>query len=114
MNVNWIRYSASNQWCSFLGVNLADMHFNGLQGIYIIWQGGGSVVKMGQGVIKDRIRAHRSDPEITIFPKLYVTWAHVSNVSRNGIERYLGNTLNPNVGDKFPDAPPIRVNLPWS
>jgi hypothetical protein len=37
----------------------------------------------------------------------------VGLVYRNGVERYLANTLRPIVGSAFPDVPPIEVNLPW-
>jgi len=29
------------------------------------------------------------------------------------VEAYLGSTLNPTVGERFPDVPQIQVNLPW-
>lgn len=30
-----------------------------------------------------------------------------------GVEKYLANTLNPVVGERFPERTPIEVNLPW-
>jgi hypothetical protein len=39
--------------------------------------------------------------------------ANVAPPLRDGIERYLAETLKPKVGEAFPQAPPIAVNLPW-
>ncbi len=100
-------------WGSFLTVDLAHAHFNDMEGVYIIWQGKGPVIRVGQGFIRDRIAAHRTDRAITAYDNLYVTWARVSANYRDGVERYLANVLQPKVGDVFPDATPIVVNLPW-
>ena len=32
---------------------------------------------------------------------------------RAGVEKYLGESLKPVVGNRLPDVHPIRVNLPW-
>lgn len=101
-------------WCSLLSVNIDHSHFNNMEGVYIIWQGGGQIIKVGQGTIKDRLYTHRKDPAITLYNNLFVTWATVPIQSdRGGIERYLGNILSPRVGVEFPDTTPIEVNLPW-
>jgi len=84
-----------------------------MEGIYIIWQGNGPVIRVGQGIIKDRFTAHRNDGEITKYGNLYATWAPVSVGHRDGIERYLANSLRPVVGGAFPNVQPIAVNLPW-
>lgn len=87
-------------------------------GIYIIWYGGSpsKVVRVGQGIIKDRLSNHAIDKQILTYRSygmLYVTWASVVPQYRDGIERYLGEMWNPLVGDRFPDAYPIAVNSPW-
>lgn len=115
MNVHWNTCGDNGSWCGFLSVNLAHSHFNNLEGVYIIWQGGGPVIRVGQGIIRERIFNHRSDKKITSYNNLFVTWADIpSKDDRLGIERYLGTRLGPRIGDLFPqNAPPIVVNLPW-
>lgn len=115
MNVDWIKCTTGD-WCNFNSVNLDKVN---TQGVYIIWHAGnpGRVVRVGQGDIAARIKAHRNDPQITKYAKngqLYVTWAAVSAQSRDGVERQLANTWSPLVGDAFPDAVPIAVNSPWA
>ncbi len=102
-----------NIWGHFLDVDLSSAHFDSMEGIYIIWQGDGPIIRLGQGVIKDRISGHRADRVITAYNNLYVTWAPALAENRDGIERYLANVLRPKVGDVFPNAVPIEVNLPW-
>jgi len=88
-----------------------------MEGVYIIWHGGQdpATVRVGQGFISDRIKAHREDPDILAYKEytLFVTWARVEKNYRDGIERYLTETLNPKVGSHFPDVYPIEVNPPW-
>ncbi len=103
-----------NIWGSLVNVDLSHPHFNNLEGVYIIWQGNGPVIRIGQGIIRDRLAAHRRDPAITRYSNLYVTWAPVSDFYRDGIERYLANILRPVVGDAFPNVSPIPVSLPWA
>ncbi len=111
LQLTWYAWT-TDVWSSFSTVNLAHGHFDGMEGVYIIWQGGGPIVRVGQGVIKDRIADHRMNPAIAAYNNLYVTWAQVPVQYRDGVERYLANALNPRVGDAFPNALPIMVNLP--
>ena len=115
-NLDWTKCQG-DVWCKLNFVNLDHPHFNGLEGVYMIWHGGKSphVVYVGQGMIKDRIRAHRSDTQIQEFAPqgLFVTWARVALQSRNGIERYLSNKWRPKVGSSHPSVPPIEVSSPW-
>lgn len=116
MNLNWTKCSGQ-QWCGLLRVNLNSVHFNGLEGVYIIWHGAPNpaVVRVGQGVIRDRLMAHRQDAAILQYQSqdLYVTWAAVPAAYRDGVERYLADKWNPKVGDAFPNATPTVVNSPW-
>lgn len=98
---------------SFTTVDLGHAHFDNMEGVYIIWQGNGPVVRVGQGIIRDRLAAHRRDTAITTYPNLYVTWVPVSVLYRDGVERHLANVLSPRVGDAFPNVNPIPVSLPW-
>jgi len=110
MNLAWIN-CMNNEWCSFLEVNLNHNHFDNMIGVYIIWSGD-VIVRIGSGEIKSRIYDHRNNPEITNYHNLKVTWAEVNQYQMHGVEAYLANTLNPQVGERFPDTAPIEVNLP--
>ena len=116
MILSWVKCQNDN-WCSLERVNLANEHFNNLEGLYVIWHGGDEpkVVRVGQGKIKDRLTAHRNDEEITAYSHLglYVTWASVDGRFRDGVEKYLADELDPLEGDRFPNRTPIEVNLPW-
>ncbi|MGD9872707.1 MAG: hypothetical protein AB7T27_00415 [Kiritimatiellia bacterium] len=116
MKLEWLRLDGGN-WYDLQTVDLAHKHFDDLQGVYVIWQTTvttGNVVKVGQGVIRDRLQSHREDPVIQKHNTggLSVTWAKVDGRSVDGVERYLGDTLTPKVAHRFPDVTPIAVNLP--
>ena len=115
MNLSWVQYANGTGWCSFDNVDLSGVT---AVGVYIIWHEGnpGRVVRLGQGTIADRIKAHRNDAKITTYRKsgmLRVTWAEVSRDQLDGVERYLADRWKPLVGDAFPIARPIAVNSPW-
>lgn len=117
LELSWTKCQDNNE-CDLLALNLENDHFDNLVGIYIIWHSGlhPAVVRLGQGIIKDRLREHRSDSEILYYEKegkLYATWADVSQRYIDGVERYLANTWNPKIGSSFPDVNPIEVNSPW-
>ena len=74
-------------------------------------------VRVGQGDIYDRISSHQRDDDIadvedTTGADLFVTWAKVPESSRNGVEQYLANELDPLIGEQFPEDDPIPVKLP--
>ena len=95
-------------------------------GVYIIWAGvsNRTILKVGSGIIKDRLRAHLNDPKVQAYKYsgLYVTWARVTpsfkpggrlDDKQRGVERFLGIWLNPELGKRFPsNVDPIWVNLP--
>ena len=116
ININWQRCTG-NAWCELIPLDLEHPHFNHLEGIYIIWHGGqiSHVVRIGQGIIKNRLAEHRKDPDILKYKTegLFVTWAHVPKSNRDNIEAFLFNELNPYVGSRAPHAIPVAVNLPW-
>lgn len=116
MNVYWVRCQ-NNTWCQLDTLNLNHNHFNNLRGVYIIWywdsQGKPKAVKVGQGFIRERLAANRNDSQIQAYKGLYVTWVSLPPHLLDGVERYLGNTLQPIVGYLFPNVQPISVNLPW-
>lgn len=106
-----------DQWCNLIQLNLTHPHFDNLEGVYIIWHGAPnpSVVYIGQGMIRDRLREHRDDPQILKHKShtLFVTWAFVQKVYRDGVERFLAEKWNPKIGASFPTVEPIEVNSPW-
>ena len=72
---------------------------------------------VGQGIIRNRIDHHRGQHsrilDKVVARHLRLTWAVVPTLAyRNGIERFLSETLRPLVGEAWPDVLPIRVNLP--
>lgn len=114
--LSWIKCTGQI-WCSLDTVNLSGPHFNGLEGIYVIWHGGPNshTVYIGQGAIRDRLLSHRGDPRFVSYRPLglYVTWAAVDAASRPGVESYLASLLRPLVGERHAEAPAIAVNSPW-
>jgi len=118
MQIPWVKCGNDGHWCSLEKLNLAGL--GDTEGVYVIWHEGNParVVRIGQGdPIKDRLGAHRKDPDITHYRRfgaLRVTWASVPYEYRDGVERYLAETWPPLIGEVFPDARPIAVNSPWS
>jgi hypothetical protein len=118
MIVTWKKCGDDGHWCSLVDLDLESL--GDTAGVYIIWHEGnpGRVVRVGQGdPIKDRLSAHRDHSEILAYRqngRLRVTWASVSSIWRDGVERYLADTWSPLAGETFPDVEPIAVNSPWS
>ncbi len=108
LELQWVK--CSDHWCSLQRVNLGPVKASG---VYVIWEQGGDnrVVRVGQGDIADRLNQHRNDPTITSYGELLVTWASVDEWYMDGVERYLADMYSPLVGDRFPFAEPIAVNL---
>ncbi len=116
MKLKWIKCTG-DEWCPLKTVDLQNSHFDRLEGVYIIWHAGSNPanVRVGQGVIRDRLAAHRNDKDVQAFADLtlYVTWASVSSAQLDGVEAFVANKMDPKVGERFPDRKPIEVNLPW-
>ncbi len=116
MIVTWGR-CAGQQWCDLKKLNLEHQIFDNLVGVYIVWHGGpqAAVVRVGQGNIRERLKAHRVDPEILQFESLglFVTWANVGSAYLDGVERFLAENWKPKVGARYPDVRAIEINSPW-
>lgn len=112
MEVYWGRCGDDSHWCSFKNLNLESDVFNDKKGVYIIWSDK-TVVRVGSGIIKNRIADHRDNSEINQYPNLKVTWAKVNANQMEGVEKYLSDVLSPVIGERFPDRTRIEVNLPW-
>lgn len=113
LRVNWVK-STQNEWLDPRLVNWLSVDADG---VYLIWKpgtflSGPSWLKAGQGIVRDRMQAHMRDPRINHHPYLRFTYASLSWIHKDGVERYLGETLGPLVAERFPDVPRIPVNLP--
>lgn len=116
MRVKWMKCKG-DVWCKLGSVNLEHSHFDGMEGVYIIWHAGenAATVYVGKGDVKDRLAFHRTNPNIQKYANmvLYVTWAAVSESQQSGVEKFLADRLSPLEGDRHPDVAPEEVNLPW-
>jgi len=116
--LEWMKCFGDN-WCSLFDLKLDNNHFDGLEGVYIIWywQDGRIplTVSVGQGSIRDRLLQHREEPQMLAlrYRNLLVTWASVPDFQHDGVERYLGETLDPIMRKRLLSIKPTRVNLPW-
>lgn len=108
----WVKCNPNSVWCDFLKLNIDHEHFKELKGVYLIFTKEGVVIRVGSGVIKDRLKDHRDNEEILAYPNLLVTWAKVNANQMEGVEKFLADTYNPKIGKRFPDRTPIEVNLP--
>lgn len=107
------------KWCRFASASFSALE--GVLGVYIIWRPatrmrGRQIIYVGQGNIRNRIFQHRSGPSRLIGPaREYwrVTWIEVRSArERDGIERYLADSIEPAVGKSWPKVPPVPVSLP--
>jgi len=117
LHLEWVKCQGG-VWCKLNTVNLSHEHFENMNGVYIIWHGGmrPEVVYVGEGNIRQRLQAHRSNQEIQQYDHLdlFVTWASVNDAQRKGVEAYLADTWTPKVGSTpSPRTMRIRVNSPW-
>ncbi len=48
MQLQWQK-CVGDVWGELLYVDLSHPHFNNMEGVYIIWQNGGPIVRIGQG-----------------------------------------------------------------
>ncbi|WP_294615663.1 hypothetical protein [uncultured Bacteroides sp.] len=83
-------------------------------GVYIIWsETEKRVVRVGSGRIAERLEEHSQNPLICKHPELLVTFAIIKDKEvMLGVEAYLAAVYSPVIGDRFPDATHIYVNLP--
>lgn len=120
LNVHWFKCK-SGDWCELKAVNLDTVTE---EGVYVIGyktaSGSVGTVYVGQGDVDKRLADHRSgtnktSKDILAYATrgtLVTTWAEVSILNRDGVEKYLANELKPLVGHSYPNAIPIAVNKP--
>ena len=113
LNLSWKRCGDDAHYCALKTLELHNLTY---RGVYVIWMTElrAQVIRVGQGIIADRLGAHRNDPEILAYGDLRVTWASVPERYLDGVERYLADTWHPRVGDVFPKVAPIAVNPPFA
>lgn len=108
MRLHWIK-CVGDVWCGLFSLDLNSV--GGTSGVYIIWSGS-AVLYVGSGNVAERLATHRLDTRINQYNAPYVTWAAVPGANQPGVENYLASALRPLVGEVWPAAQPIEVNLP--
>jgi hypothetical protein len=117
MPLRWVK-STKGLWCRLDRVRLAHEHFDGLEGVFVvfacIWMNRAQAIRLGQGRLRERLEEMRSDEEVAVYAAsgLSVTWATVWPPDMDGVERFLAESLRPRVKTPVPTAPAVRVNLP--
>ena len=130
ITLHWQRCIKNSLWCQFserlLNNSRLETRFGdysiGISGVYIIWTEAKhrTILKVGSGIIKDKLAIHLRDPEVQAYnhsTPLYVTWASTLSVNQpeaaqKGIEKFLGIAFKPKLAERLPDVDPILVNLP--
>lgn len=118
LQVNWIKNSQNNDWFDLLRLNLEGSYFIGKKGVYVIWYtspGIAKVIRLGSGNISERLKEHRSNPDIikySSYGQLKVSWIILDEYEMPRVEQYLSRIYSPIVGDRYPEAiEEIQVNL---
>jgi len=97
-------------------------HDLSVSGVYAVFYQGsrGGIVTLKVGQTDDvgrRKGEYERDASVMAYatPRapLQMIWAPVNALAKDGVERYLGEALMPIIGHRFPDAVPIKVNLPY-
>ena len=96
----------------FQGMDL-DSNYVRVEGIYAMGERGKiRTILVGQGNIREKLLRPGLPGSIRLVDVL-VSWVVVPNPrTRDGIERYLNEVLNPLVKTELPDCQPIGVNWP--
>ena len=132
ITVQWQRCLKNSLWCQFNEKLLSNGRFEtrlgdhsvSISGVYILWTGidNRTVLKVGSGIIKDKLEAHLRDPEVQAYKptRLYVTWASTLSVIgaeeiQKGVEKFLDIVFKPKLAEHLPDVDLVMVNLPrWN
>ncbi|OGR96752.1 MAG: hypothetical protein A2V88_15510 [Elusimicrobia bacterium RBG_16_66_12] len=115
LSLHWNR-CRGDVWGEFFSVDLDDRHFDGLEGVFVVWMGGSqpAAIAVGLGRIRDALKELRADPALAAYEgkTLLVSWAKVEQVARAGVARYLSEALKPRIAPQTPPAAPIEINAP--
>ncbi len=112
MKVSWGTCGGTSIWCGFHTVDLGHPTFN-KEGVYIIWERGGRIFKIGKGQLRTKIAEDRKNPLLSSNSKLCITWAPLEAKDRSGVEKYLVEKLLPQLPSELTNASAVEVNLPW-
>ena len=119
-SLSWYVRGSNNLYFPFEGYDLDQPYFDDLVGLYAIYYETKNryiqYVYIGQGNIRERLKAHRLDQSIQTIAlqnELYITWAKddSSEEIREGKEQYLHDKLDP-LASNPQNVPPIQVILP--
>ena len=115
--VEWVKNQSNNQWFDLLRLDLNSTYFLNKEGVYVIWYAGptqAKVIRVGQGIIGNRLKEHRENPVIVRYAhygQLKVSWALITPELRDGVEAFLFDSYNPLIGERLPAVQPIPINL---
>jgi len=118
LSVEWIKKKkeGDERWCDLFSLPLDHDHFNGLEGVYVIWHNGRNpVLRIGQGYVRTELSTLKLDRRIISThaeSALFVTWARIPRTHRDGVERYLIDMLSPQIVAEMPETSPVEINLP--
>ena len=114
LRVYWNRYG--NAWAEFFAVDLDDPHFDGLEGVLVVWQGGAqpAAIAVAHGPLRETLAALRADAAMAAYrgQTLLAAWAKIDKISGPGVARFLVENLKPRIARPSSAAPAIEVNLP--
>lgn len=105
-------------WCCLSELDLAHSHFEDMSGVYVIWYEDESplCLRVGRGFIRNCLIQELHDEDILVHrqkQELFVTWARVGSMFREGVTKYIGEALNQKLSSTVSNAEPIEVNFPW-
>lgn len=103
-------------WGELFAVDFDDPHFDKLQGVFVVWQGGDkpAAIRVGGGALREGLKAVKADPAVEPFRgnTLLVSWAKADPAVLPGMEKYLHEALKPKTGGPPPTVPPQPVTPP--
>jgi type II secretory ATPase GspE/PulE/Tfp pilus assembly ATPase PilB-like protein len=121
LELNWGR-GKGDAWAALSEVDLDSPALRFMQGVYVLWRGGNTpqALRVGQGDIRPSILALRTDPQVKALMDqallkdqgLYVTWVQVDKAQRDGVHRFVAESLHPLIPSPLPDAMGIECTLP--
>lgn len=117
LQLSWTTRDVNGQLFRLYDLILPSVRTDGVYVIYVIEHQTPQVIYVGQGVVADRLAVHRTNQTIratNVRSTVYVTFASVPTVTRNGVERFLADRLRPMLGDAHPTALPVAVSLPFA
>ena len=85
LSLHWNR-CRGDVWGQLYAVDLEDPHFDGLEGVCMVWKGGSqpAAIAVGMGVVRDVLKELRDDQVVSVYKgkTLLVSWAKVEKNSQ--------------------------------